>query len=76
MIIEFEDKLDSGRPIWFIASDFTEDLSVGVNLGPDCWQARLEGTDFPVSLSESEEDRLISKATDQYRDWCDSDWDY
>lgn len=76
MIIDFEDKLDDGRSIWYEASEFDPpDDSVGYTGAVTCWDARLVGTNFPVSLTWEEESRLANKAIDLWLETTNHDFD-
>jgi hypothetical protein len=76
MLIDFEDKLDDGRVIWFEADEFeADDPSVGYAGAVTNWSARLDGTGFPVSLTEAEEIRLTNKAWDMWYEASIHDFD-
>lgn len=70
MVVEFEDNLDDGREIYFSANDFEDLASDGFHLSgcvrPRVFGANLFGTNFPVSLTPSEERRLLEIACDLF----------
>lgn len=74
MVIDFEDKLDDGRPIWFEADEFeAPDPSVGYGGAVTNYEARLIGTDFPVSLTDAEDQRLSCRAFEMWLEAVESD---
>jgi hypothetical protein len=76
MLIEFEDKLDDGRLITFGADEFeASDWTVGYGGAVTNWCARLEGTGFPVSLTDAEEERLCNKAFERWEEATAYDYD-
>ena len=76
MMIDFEDRLDDGRTIWFEADEFeAPEGDVGYGGAVANWRASLDGTGFPVSLTEAEEARLTCKAFERWLDDTSSDWD-
>lgn len=65
MLIDFLDRLDDGRVIWVEATQFSSpDPSVGYGGWVEDMKVTLDGTGFPVSLTEAEENRLGNKCMD------------
>lgn len=75
-VAEFEYTLQDGRQIEVEASDFSEDRSVGLELGPEFIQFRRTGTGFSVgedSVADRDFDAILTMATDYYLSATDYD---
>ena len=76
MLIDFEDKLDDGRAVVVSAMRFSApDLSVGYGGWPEDMAVNLDGTGFPVSLTNDEEARFGNRLMDLWEDAVAHDWE-
>jgi len=69
MLIDFEDKLDNGRAVVVSATQFAApDRSVGYGGWPEDMTVNLDGTGFPVSITDAEEERFGNRLMDLWED--------
>ena len=77
MLIDFEDKLGDGCAIYFSADEFeSPEEDVGFGGAVTNFWVQLDGTGFPVSLTDAEEERLTNKAFERWLEDVSSDWEY
>lgn len=75
MLIEFDARLDNGRAVLVSATQFSAaDWDVGYGGWPEDMTVALDGTGFPVSITEAEEIRFGNELMDLWEEACASDY--